>query len=445
MISSWFNDNNIYSSKTRNYFKEIISSYNNENFRSAIVMLYSTVISDLIIKLQDLRDSDGDKKAQTILSQIESKRIQKSSNGTQYDSSWEREIVDKIAKETDLIESHIKIKLDHLHDIRNLCAHPALSSEYELYQPSKEETIAFIKEFYQEILVKPPYYIGSVFDKLTDDLVIQKENFHDDYDTLKFYLEKRYFSRMSDKMFLMIFKKLWKFIFMKDEDQQCIDNRDINLKCIRVMFNLRKDLLFKEIKGDESYSDFSPTPEKCDLLIDLFINIPNLYEQFAPLLRETFEKMLPDLPARKGVLSWYIYKDFCEYYTWLINIEKIDGEKGFSRSIVDALSTYFDNNGMEIEWIDYSILHFSKSGSFDSADSSFNLFILPILSKINKNQLITLMNGINDNSQVYRRGRSWSDNTKIVNETSKRLQLDDSFFSDYENFKYNKDIDEEDF
>lgn len=58
MISSWFNENNIYSSKTRNYFKEVISSYNNENFRSAIVMLYSTVISDLIIKLQDLRDSD---------------------------------------------------------------------------------------------------------------------------------------------------------------------------------------------------------------------------------------------------------------------------------------------------------------------------------------------------------------------------------------------------
>ena len=80
MISSWFNENNIYSSKTRNYFKEVISSYNNENFRSAIVMLYSTVISDLIIKLQELRDTDGDKTAETILSQIESKRIQKSNS-----------------------------------------------------------------------------------------------------------------------------------------------------------------------------------------------------------------------------------------------------------------------------------------------------------------------------------------------------------------------------
>ncbi len=277
MISSWFNENSIYSSKTRTYFKEVISSYNNETFRSSIVMLYSTVISDLIIKLQELRDTDGDKTAETILSQIESKRIQKSNSGIQYDSSWEREIVDKIAKQTNLIESHIKIKLDHLHDIRNLCAHPALSSEYELYRPSKEETVAFIKELYQEVLIKPPYYIGSVFDKLTDDLVIQKENFHDDYDTVKFYLEKRYFNRMPDKMIIQIFKKLWKFVFKKDEDQKCVDNRDINLRCIQVLVNLKKDLLFKEIRDDESYNDFSPTPEKCGLLIDLFISIPDLY------------------------------------------------------------------------------------------------------------------------------------------------------------------------
>ena len=79
MINSWFNENSIYSPKIRLYFREVISSYNNENFRSAIVMLYSTVISDLIIKLQALRDTDGDKKATRILSEIESKRISKSS------------------------------------------------------------------------------------------------------------------------------------------------------------------------------------------------------------------------------------------------------------------------------------------------------------------------------------------------------------------------------
>ena len=443
MINSWFNENSIYSPKIRLYFREVISSYNNENFRSAIVMLYSTVISDLIIKLQALRDTDGDKKATRILSEIESKRISKSQNGIQYDSSWEREIVTKIAKDTELIESHVKIKIDHLHDIRNLCSHPALTSEYELYQPTKEETIAFIKELYQEILVKPPFYIGNVIDKLTDDLVIQKENFRDDYETLKFYLEKRYFYRMSDKMFLNVFKSLWKFVFMKDENQQCIENRDINLKCIRVMLSLRKDLLFNEIKSDESYNDFSPNQDKCELLVDLFVSIPSLYNQFSNVLKETFETMLPNLPARKGVLSWYIYNDFYEYYTWLINDEEISWEKGFSRLTVETLKKYFLDNGMEVEWIDYSIKHFSKSFNFDSADARFTLFISPILDKINKSQLDDILIAINDNSQISARRRSLYDNTQVVNAVLKRLHLDETYFSKYENFRYRKTVDED--
>ncbi|MBO5289192.1 MAG: hypothetical protein J6B11_07330, partial [Spirochaetales bacterium] len=420
----------------RIYFREVISSYNNENFRSAIVMLYSTVISDLIIKLQDLRDADGDEKATKILSEIEEKRNSKSQNGTQYDSSWERDIVTKIAKDTELIESHVKIKIDHLHEIRNLCSHPALTSEFELYQPTKEETIAFIKELYQEILVKPPFYIGNVLNKLTDDLVIQKENFRDDYDTLKFYLEKRYFNRMSDKMFLNVFKTLWKFIFKRDENQQCIENRDINLKCIKVMLSLRKDLLFKEIKGDESYNDFSPNPEKCELLIDLFISIPNLYENLSPLLKEPFGKILSKLPSRKGVLRWYMFNNFQEYYEWLENDDKINWETSYSRSTVKTLQKYFLDNGLENEWVDYAISYFSKSETFDSADSRFNLIVRPLLDKINKFQLDDLLNAINDNNQIYLRRRSLYDNSQIVTAVSQRLNLDETYFSKYKNFRY---------
>ena len=170
MNEFFINENDIYSPKTKRYFKEVSSSFHNGNYRSAIVMLYSTVIADLILKLQDLRDTSEDKKAETILSQIESKRIAKSENGTQYDTGWERTIVNKIAKETNLIDTDIKMKIDHLHDIRNLCAHPALNSAFELYLPSKEMTVAYIKEIFEGVLIKPPYYISSVFDRLTEDL-----------------------------------------------------------------------------------------------------------------------------------------------------------------------------------------------------------------------------------------------------------------------------------
>ena len=51
----FYNAQKIYSPKSREYFKEVISSYVNGNYRSAIVMLYSVCICDLLFKLQELK------------------------------------------------------------------------------------------------------------------------------------------------------------------------------------------------------------------------------------------------------------------------------------------------------------------------------------------------------------------------------------------------------
>ena len=47
---------------SRNYFKEILQSYYSQNYRATIVLLYSFVIYDLFIKLQNM-SNEGDKKA----------------------------------------------------------------------------------------------------------------------------------------------------------------------------------------------------------------------------------------------------------------------------------------------------------------------------------------------------------------------------------------------
>ena len=47
----------------RDYFKEVLQSYYGQNYRAAIVTLYSFVIYDLFIKLQTMAN-EGDKKAE---------------------------------------------------------------------------------------------------------------------------------------------------------------------------------------------------------------------------------------------------------------------------------------------------------------------------------------------------------------------------------------------
>lgn len=64
----------IYFKKTREYFKEVVSSYSNENYRSAIVMLYSISICDILFKLQELKDMYNDSMAAKILKKVEDLR-----------------------------------------------------------------------------------------------------------------------------------------------------------------------------------------------------------------------------------------------------------------------------------------------------------------------------------------------------------------------------------
>ena len=58
---------NIKIESTRNYFREVVSSYENGNYRSAIVVLYTICLSDLLYKLKEVADVDEDEKAKSII------------------------------------------------------------------------------------------------------------------------------------------------------------------------------------------------------------------------------------------------------------------------------------------------------------------------------------------------------------------------------------------
>jgi hypothetical protein len=57
----------IHSGKTRNYFQEVLSSYHNGNYRSAVVMLWSVAVCDIVYKLQYLVDLYEDAVAKQFL------------------------------------------------------------------------------------------------------------------------------------------------------------------------------------------------------------------------------------------------------------------------------------------------------------------------------------------------------------------------------------------
>ena len=90
------NAENIYFKQIKDYFREIISSYDNGNYRSAMVMLYSTIVCDLLLKLKELSDVYNDKKAEKILKEINEERKKKGN------SAWEWELIETIRERTEL-------------------------------------------------------------------------------------------------------------------------------------------------------------------------------------------------------------------------------------------------------------------------------------------------------------------------------------------------------
>ena len=117
----------IYFAKTKEYFNEVLSNYANGNYRSAVVMLYSVAICDLLFKLQELLDMYNDSVAAEILSEVEKCR---NPGDNKSKSRWEKEFIDNIYRKTELLDLESYTNLNHLYDHRNFSAQHALNSRY---------------------------------------------------------------------------------------------------------------------------------------------------------------------------------------------------------------------------------------------------------------------------------------------------------------------------
>jgi hypothetical protein len=60
----------IHNGKTKEYFGEVLSSYHNGNYRSAVVMLWSVAVCDIVFKLQKLIHLYEDAAAKEILNEM---------------------------------------------------------------------------------------------------------------------------------------------------------------------------------------------------------------------------------------------------------------------------------------------------------------------------------------------------------------------------------------
>lgn len=291
---------NIYFPQIRGYFKEIVSSYDNGNYRSAMVMLYSTIVCDLLLKLKELNEVYSDKKAEEILAEVEKKRKGAMS------SEWEWTLIKKIREKTELLPDESYVMVEHIYDYRNFSAHPALNEDYELISPSQEITVAYVKQSLHNIFSKPPVFAQNIVDRLSDEIAEKKDIYKDDYEAFRTFLQKAYLRRMSNKMVTQVFKSFWKFTFIKSEGDVFADNRLMNRRTLEVMLESHRDLLCNYIRDNSSHFGLAQDDACESHLCVLLAFFPQIY----PLLDATTQHQIVAFDqADIGCIKWFVCGD----------------------------------------------------------------------------------------------------------------------------------------
>ena len=412
----------IYFQKTREYFEEIEKSFYSESYRSAVVMLYSVVIADLLYKLEELKDYYSDTVAENIINEVNSIR-----KANPKSSEWENKLIERISKETSIIEPYILVNIEHLKEIRNFSAHPSLDQNNELIKPSREKTMGLIKDMLIGIFIRPPLFIKKITTNILEDISNKKEDFLLDNSKFKKYIRKKYFDKIPDNIIVNVFKDFWKLTF-KTENEDCNQNRDINLGFLLITMQDYKLKILENIRKDkQKYNNISDNSNIVIYLVEFIYYYPEVYTQLSDE-----NKIIIDVATNNQkdykLLIYYAYKNLEEQLKELSveNFNNLHNKELFEKKV--------EEDGEMSLIIDKYMKFFADSYSYNEADDRFNRFIRPYISKMDLMQVKKLIEIINTNNQIYGRGRAESDNNDII----KRANIDwqNINLDDYEKFEY---------
>lgn len=415
----------IYSPKTREYFKEVVKSYFSESYRSAIVMLYSIVVVDLIYKIEDLKDIYEDKSAIEILNKITDiqKRVPNS-------PEWESKLIELIKEKTSLLEGADYNNITSLQKCRHLCAHPVLTQNSDLYSPNKETTRSHMRNMLEGVLTKPPFLSRKILEDFLDDLANVKTILIDDIQLNK-YLNSRYLDRISPSSLKSIFKSLWKITF-RTEDKQCDEHRDINLRALVIIANNKSLNIIQIINSEKNYYSNVSTR-----YLPYVISFLNYYPKVFDLMSDSANILIQN-EINKDVNLYATAIFFTmDIEKHIVNILDINWDSCFEKkditpqSIIDVFSRALTEGRRDLAY-NFLIKMFGKSNQYDIADSRFDNLIKPYIDSFNEKELKLIVEQINGNAQIYGRRKARETNRLIKNKID---EVNDKFdFSEYSNF-----------
>lgn len=412
--------NHIHDARSKECMKEVLSCFYSDNLRSAVVMLYATVVSDLYYKILDLVAIYNDAGAKQIKQYVDNEWQRNPKLPT-----WETEMPKKCWENKKILTNDSYTHFCHLQNERNLCAHPVITGN-DLYRPSFATVQGLITDMLTGILCKPSFLSKGFIDTFTNDIESASKNFPNEKG-LKRYINAKYLEKIdNEREEYGLFKRLWKFTFKKTDDRSKA-NRKANLSILTLLLERHQQFVESEIKNDAEYYCASVNMDD-DNCVKEFICFANIYQSVFSSMTDDFKMQIEqkinensDLHAMAFFLSG----------NPLVHAMNLDGRVGVDVGIY--MYDFIKSNVGDADAIDFAIRQYGEVGSFNAADEYFDNLIEPILRDLSVGQLEKLIEYSNNNSQINNR-RKYSNSKRLIKKymDKKNLQFDYSIYLNFD-------------
>ncbi|QXR06769.1 hypothetical protein EVX74_011815 [Acinetobacter lwoffii] len=412
---------NIKNSYTKELFKEVHSSYTMGNYRSATVMLWSVVVTDLLSKLNELDTIYNDPKALQILNDIRLEQARDSKS-----SKWESEIIEKFHKQLNFFETYEVADLEYLQQMRHVSAHPVITSADLLHVPAKEKVYSLIRSALESVLTKEALFSSKIIEVIFTDLNTVKDTLVTFEDRERYFIHK-FLNKMPNNVLIKFIKTLWKYIF-KINNADVEANREINIDILQVIIKNKKESFLIFLQNEKTFiSDLKLESQLKTALLDFLINNRFIIDFFEEESVQTIHAIIDDQNSDK---KYQIIKHqrIIDYINYLLTTDT----KNLIITNLEILEKESIENSCIKEFYDLCVYGYCQSNSFNEADGTFDKLIRTNLDNFNLIQLRNLIEGANSNDQCWARWGKSSDHLLVKTAITK---LDPNFsFTSYTNF-----------
>lgn len=412
--------NHVHDARSKECMKEVLSCFYSDNLRSAVVMLYATVVSDLYYKILDLVAIYNDAGAKQIKQYVDNEWQSNPKLPT-----WETEMPKMCLERKKILTNDSYAHFCHLQNERNLCAHPVITRN-DLYRPSFATVQGFIVDMLTGILCKPSFLSKRLIDTFTDDIESASKIFPSE-EGLKRYINAKYLEKIDNEgEEYGLFKSLWKFTFKKTDDHSK-ENRKANLSILTLLLERHQRFVESMIKKDAEYYCASVNIDD-SYCIKSFIRFVNVYPSVYSSMTDDFKmKIEQKINAKSNLQAMAFFLSGNPF----VHAKKVDSDIGANIGLY--MYDYLKQNVGDADAIDFVIEVYGNANSYDAADDYFDNLIESILGDMSEEQLVKLIEYSNNNGQIFGR-RKFSNSKRLIKNymSKKNPQFDYSLYVNFD-------------